>query len=157
LESGGSGGPAPIVVTRIKADLRCAAVAAASVIAKVERDSIMVDRAGEHPDYGWDENKGYAVPEHISALARLGPCRQHRCSWSLPGVGVDLGMDAGMDAAMLAGLEAGLEAGVDVGLGEYLAVTDLSPVAESQVSGTPGDAPRPAGHSGALLGHDGGQ
>lgn len=79
-------GPHPQVVTRVKADLRCAAVASASVIAKVERDAIMVARSGDHPAFGWHENKGYAAPEHIAALQRLGPCTQHRCSWQLPGV-----------------------------------------------------------------------
>jgi ribonuclease HII len=86
-EPSAAGRPGPQVVTMVKADLRCAAVAAASVIAKVERDAIMVARAADHPDFGWHENKGYAAPEHIAALQRLGPSRQHRCSWSLPGVG----------------------------------------------------------------------
>jgi ribonuclease HII len=74
----------PVVHTLIKADLRCAAVAAASVLAKVERDRIMVKRARRFPDYGWEENKGYSAPEHSSALRRLGPCEQHRRTWSLP-------------------------------------------------------------------------
>jgi len=79
-------GPLPRVVTRVKADMRCAAVAAASVLAKVERDGIMVVRADEHPDYGWRDNKGYAAPEHVVALSQYGPSGQHRRSWSLPGV-----------------------------------------------------------------------
>jgi ribonuclease HII len=74
----------PVVHTMIKADLRCAAVAAASVLAKVERDRIMVERAGRYPGYGWEENKGYSAPEHASALRRLGACEQHRRTWSLP-------------------------------------------------------------------------
>lgn len=74
----------PVVHTMIKADLRCAAVAAASVLAKVERDRIMVERARYFPGYGWEENKGYSAPEHSSALRRLGPCVQHRRTWSLP-------------------------------------------------------------------------
>jgi ribonuclease HII len=74
------------VVTRIKADLRCAAVAAASVIAKVERDAIMTARAVDHPQYGWEVNKGYSAPEHIAALREHGACPQHRRSWSLPGL-----------------------------------------------------------------------
>jgi ribonuclease HII len=72
------------VVTRVKADLRCAAVAAASVLAKVERDAIMVARAAGYPEYGWELNKGYAVPEHLAALGELGPCPQHRQTWRLP-------------------------------------------------------------------------
>jgi ribonuclease HII len=77
----------PLVHTMIKADLRCAAVAAASVLAKVERDGIMVRRARDFPGYGWEENKGYSAPEHGQALRRLGPCSQHRRTWSLPGQG----------------------------------------------------------------------
>lgn len=79
----------PAVVTLVKADLRCASVAAASVLAKVERDGIMVNRAGLHPEYAWQENKGYSAPEHVAALRRAGPCTQHRRSWSLPLVGED--------------------------------------------------------------------
>jgi ribonuclease HII len=59
-------------------------VAAASVLAKVARDAIMVDRAEQFPQYDWAENKGYSAPEHVAALRRLGPCQQHRQSWSLP-------------------------------------------------------------------------
>jgi ribonuclease HII len=75
------------IVTQVKADMRCAAVAAASVLAKVERDAIMVELAKQHPGYGWELNKGYSAPEHISALRRLGPTHLHRTSWNLPGVG----------------------------------------------------------------------
>lgn len=77
----------PAVVTMVKADLRCAAVAAASVLAKVERDAMMVARAADHPEYGWEGNKGYSAPEHGAAIRRFGPCAQHRRSWSLPGQG----------------------------------------------------------------------
>ncbi|HEY6793789.1 MAG TPA: ribonuclease HII [Kineosporiaceae bacterium] len=77
----------PVVLTMVKADLRCAAVAAASVLAKVERDAIMVARSALFPEYNWDENKGYSAPKHLSALSSAGPCAQHRRSWSLPGVG----------------------------------------------------------------------
>ena len=74
----------PPVRTLIKADLRCAAVAAASILAKTERDAIMVRLAQEHPEYGWAENKGYSAPEHLAALRRLGPTPHHRTSWRLP-------------------------------------------------------------------------
>jgi len=77
----------PPVTTMIKADLKCSSVAAASVLAKVERDELMVRLGGEHPAYGWTLNKGYSAPEHMDALARLGPCELHRRSWRLPGVG----------------------------------------------------------------------
>ncbi len=77
--------PTPPVTTMVKADLRCSSVAAASVLAKVTRDARMVALGGEHPAYGWVENKGYAAPEHLDALRRLGPSRWHRTSWRLPG------------------------------------------------------------------------
>ena len=77
----------PPVTTMIKADLKCSSVAAASVLAKVERDRIMVDLGADeaYAGYGWVENKGYAAPEHMDALRRLGPCELHRRSWRLPG------------------------------------------------------------------------
>jgi ribonuclease HII len=79
----------PPVVTAIKADVRCAAVAAASILAKTSRDALMVELAESHPGYGWHDNKGYASPEHIEALRLLGPCAVHRRSWSLPGLGLE--------------------------------------------------------------------
>ena len=75
----------PPVTTMIKADLKCSSVAAASVLAKVTRDAIMVGLGGDHPVYGWVENKGYAAPEHMDALRLHGPCEWHRRSWRLPG------------------------------------------------------------------------
>jgi ribonuclease HII len=81
----------PRVVTAIKADVRCAAVAAASILAKTSRDALMVELAKSHPGYGWHENKGYASPEHIEALRILGPSAAHRRSWSLPGIEVEAG------------------------------------------------------------------
>lgn len=72
------------VTTRIKADLTCASVAAASVLAKTERDALMCALAEEHPAYGWHENKGYASPDHLDAIRRVGTCDQHRRSWRLP-------------------------------------------------------------------------
>jgi ribonuclease HII len=78
--------PRSRVVTRIKGDASCAAVAAASIIAKVSRDDHMVRLAGNFPDYAWESNKGYAAPEHVAALQRLGPTPWHRRSWQLPGV-----------------------------------------------------------------------
>jgi len=72
------------VVTRVKADLTCASVAAASVLAKTERDELMVALSEHHPDYRWHENKGYATPEHLDAIRARGTCEQHRRSWRLP-------------------------------------------------------------------------
>ncbi|PID97795.1 MAG: ribonuclease HII [Actinobacteria bacterium] len=74
----------PPVVTQVKADMTCAVVSAASVIAKVERDRIMAER--EDPGYEWARNKGYASAAHRDALRRLGVSDFHRRSWKLPGV-----------------------------------------------------------------------
>lgn len=71
-----------------KADRRCAAVAAASVLAKVERDRRMRELGERDRRWGWQDNKGYSAPEHLAALAQHGPCGWHRVSWRLPGVGV---------------------------------------------------------------------
>ena len=67
-----AGPSTPPVTTMIKADLKCSSVAAASVLAKVERDDLMVGLAADHPAYGWNLNKGYAAPEHMDAIARWG-------------------------------------------------------------------------------------
>jgi ribonuclease HII len=76
--------PAIDVRTMIKADMRCSSVAAASVLAKVERDARMVRLHDEYPAYCWADNKGNSAPEHLQALLELGPCEQHRRSWRLP-------------------------------------------------------------------------
>ncbi len=76
--------PLPRVHLRIKADRSCASVAAASVLAKCERDALMVALSDEHPAYRWAENKGYASPEHMEALRAHGPSPLHRRSWNLP-------------------------------------------------------------------------
>jgi ribonuclease HII len=83
----------PPVTTMIKADLKCSSVAAASVLAKVTRDRMMVAWGAEeaYAPYGWVENKGYAAPEHQDALRRFGPCELHRRSWRLPGTMDDNG------------------------------------------------------------------
>lgn len=81
-----TGSATPPVRTIIKGDLRCSSVAAASVMAKVERDGLMAELADDHPQYGWADNKGYSARVHLDALATHGPCPQHRRSWSLPGV-----------------------------------------------------------------------
>ena len=69
------------VVTRVKADRDCAAVATASVLAKVHRDRLMIAADGDHPGYGWASNKGYAAVEHLAAVERLGPSPLHRVTW----------------------------------------------------------------------------
>ncbi|MEO1776608.1 MAG: ribonuclease HII [Pseudomonadota bacterium] len=59
-------------------DATCAAIAAASIVAKVMRDEIMQTLDLVHPGYGWAANKGYATAAHRDALARLGVTPQHR-------------------------------------------------------------------------------
>jgi len=69
------------VITRIKADRDCASVAAASVIAKVHRDRLMIEADAVSPGYGWAGNKGYGSAEHMNAIGRLGASELHRKSW----------------------------------------------------------------------------
>ena len=71
----------PTVTTRVKADRDCASVAAASVIAKVHRDRLMIEADGLHPGYGWAGNKGYGSSAHYVALGELGPSPLHRLTW----------------------------------------------------------------------------
>ena len=65
----------------VKGDAKCLSIAAASIIAKVTRDAIMVALAKDHPGYGFERHKGYGVPEHRSALERLGVTPHHRRSF----------------------------------------------------------------------------
>jgi ribonuclease HII len=85
------GAPEPAVRTLIKADMTCTSVAAASVLAKVERDAILVELAQRHPEYAWDQNKGYSAKAHMDALGLHGPTPQHRRSWNLPGTAASVG------------------------------------------------------------------
>jgi ribonuclease HII len=86
LEGGGNLAPCVPVKTMVKADMFCSSVAAASVLAKVERDAMMVALAVDVPDYAWELNKGYSAPEHFAALQSHGPSAHHRLSWRLPGL-----------------------------------------------------------------------
>ena len=72
------------VTMKIKADATCASVSAASVLAKVERDSYMRELASSFPEYGWDSNVGYGASGHMDAIRKLGATQFHRKSWSLP-------------------------------------------------------------------------
>jgi ribonuclease HII len=69
------------VTTRIKADRDCASVAAASVVAKVHRDHLMIDADVGTPGYGWSGNKGYGSAGHFAAIAELGATDFHRRTW----------------------------------------------------------------------------
>src|SRR5665811_858083 len=98
LEDGAEIAPCVPVMTMVKADLFCSSVAAASVLAKVERDAMMVALAVEVPGYAWELNKGYSAPEHFAALESHGPTVHHRLSWRLPGVRVAEAEGAAMTA-----------------------------------------------------------
>ncbi|MBI3979429.1 MAG: ribonuclease HII [Chloroflexi bacterium] len=67
----------------IKGDRHCLSIAAASIVAKVTRDRIMVGLDSRYPEYGFARHKGYGTAEHLAALARLGPCPIHRRSFNL--------------------------------------------------------------------------
>ncbi|CAH0352245.1 Ribonuclease HII [Sphingobium sp. CECT 9361] len=63
-------------------DARCLSIAAASILAKEERDRIMIAAAQAHPHYGWHSNKGYGSALHLSALREHGPTPLHRRSFA---------------------------------------------------------------------------
>ncbi len=64
--------------TIVKGDTRSQSIAAASIVAKVWRDRLMVDLAQQHPGYGWETNAGYPTPVHKKALQDLGVTPHHR-------------------------------------------------------------------------------
>ena len=66
----------------IKGDARSYSIAAASVLAKVTRDRVMVAYDRQYPGYGFAEHKGYATPQHLASLAERGPCAIHRRSFA---------------------------------------------------------------------------
>lgn len=65
----------------VKGDAKCLSVAAASIVAKVARDRLMVDLAQQHPGYGWEVNAGYPTKAHLQALLDLGVTPWHRRSF----------------------------------------------------------------------------
>jgi len=67
--------------TVVDGDARLISIAAASVLAKVVRDRIMERLDRVWPGYGFAQHKGYATPEHLDAIDRLGPCALHRYSF----------------------------------------------------------------------------
>lgn len=66
----------------VKGDGKFACIAAASILAKVTRDRLMVEYAKEYPAYGFDKHFGYPTPEHLVALREHGPCPIHRRSYA---------------------------------------------------------------------------
>jgi ribonuclease HII len=74
---------APPVRTQVKGDLTCTSVAAASVLAKVDRDAQMTALDQRFPAYGWSGNKGYGAPGHQQAIREHGVTEVHRVSWNI--------------------------------------------------------------------------
>jgi ribonuclease HII len=69
-------------VAVISGDALVLSIAAASIVAKVTRDRLMMQIGAAHPGYGFERHMGYSVPEHFAALQRLGPTIHHRRSFS---------------------------------------------------------------------------
>jgi len=69
-------------VAIVDGDAKCRSIAAASIIAKVTRDRIMLDYSRDYPGYGWETNQGYPTPMHKRALRELGPTPLHRRSFA---------------------------------------------------------------------------
>ena len=69
----------------VKGDSKVAAIAAASIVAKVARDQLMRDLALSYPEYGFEVNKGYGTPEHVDTISRIGASVLHRRSFSVGG------------------------------------------------------------------------
>ena len=66
----------------IKGDARSLSIAAASIVAKVTRDKLMIEADTRYPGYGFAQHKGYATELHRGQIAKLGPCPIHRRSFS---------------------------------------------------------------------------
>jgi ribonuclease HII len=80
----------------IRGDARCAVIAAASIVAKVHRDAMLVELDREDPRYGFAVHKGYATPQHLEALRTHGPSPHHRAGWARvrdAQLSLDLGLD----------------------------------------------------------------
>jgi ribonuclease HII len=69
------------VKTVVGGDAKSKSIAAASILAKVARDRLMIEMDGLYPGYGFASHKGYRAPVHAEALLALGPCEIHRMSW----------------------------------------------------------------------------
>ncbi len=92
------------VELRVKADLHCLSVSAASILAKVTRDRLMRSMAEHYPAWGFAENKGYPCPVHKAALQGYGPSAIHRRTWVfmdhyVPWTGIARVVRAGADPA----------------------------------------------------------
>jgi ribonuclease HII len=68
--------------TVIKGDLRAQPIGAASIVAKVARDTLMKGLGERYPAYGFEKHKGYGSPSHLAAIQRFGPCVHHRSTFA---------------------------------------------------------------------------
>jgi ribonuclease HII len=75
----------------VKGDAKCLSIAAASIVAKVTRDTIMVELSRDYPGYGFERHKGYGTAEHHAAIARLGLTPHHRRSFKPVQLALGLG------------------------------------------------------------------
>lgn len=75
----------------VDGDAQCVSIAAASIVAKVTRDRMMIDLEECFPGYGFAQHKGYGTPAHLAALAHLGPCPAHRRTFA-PVLQLNLGL-----------------------------------------------------------------
>ena len=73
--------------TIIGGDAKCFSIAAASIIAKVTRDRLMMEYHDRYPQYGFAKHKGYGTREHIEAIRKFGPCEIHRKSFHVTSLG----------------------------------------------------------------------
>ena len=80
-------------VAIVAGDAKCRSIAAASIVAKVTRDRMMLDYSRHYPGYGWETNQGYPTPAHRRALTELGPTPLHRRSFA-PVRQLTLGLEA---------------------------------------------------------------
>jgi ribonuclease HII len=65
----------------VHGDALCGSIAAASIVAKVHRDGLLDELGARYPAYGFEQHKGYGVPEHWEALRLYGPCPEHRLTY----------------------------------------------------------------------------
>ena len=75
------GAPLPQMAV-VRGDRTCASIMAASIVAKVARDAVMIEYDRLYPGYGFADHKGYATPAHRAAIRRMGPSPIHRTTWA---------------------------------------------------------------------------
>ena len=94
----------------VHGDALCTSIAAASVVAKVERDHLVRDLGRRFPAYGFEQHKGYGTPEHWQALSVNGPCPEHRLTYHGVVAGSGEPVVAGSGAEVVADVPAELRA-----------------------------------------------